>query len=569
MTAQKQGRSPLDAAAQSVRSPVIVVGVLSFFLNVLAFVSPLFMLQVYDRVLTSRNETTLVMLGGIAVALLLAYGFIEKYRHEILVHAATKYDAMVAGSGFDVALRSALQAKGGQHAQILRDVDALREFIGGYGILTLLDTPWVPVFMGVCFLFHPVIGTVALGGAAAIFALAWLNDRVTSKALTKASILNIASYDNLAGSLRNAEAIVGMGMGPAFRERWLARHSEAMASNVEANERGGGLLAVSKFLRAVLQVLILAVGAWLVIEQQISAGVMFAASLMMGKALAPVEQAVAQWKSFIAARSAHTRLSATFRAFPEPEKRMELPAPEGHIAVENVTITVPGTQTILVRNASFSLKAGEILAIVGPTGSGKSTLARAIVGAWPVAGGAIRIDNSDIRHWDTVQIGSHLGYLPQDVELFEGTVAENIARFGGVSDASVVAAARMAQAHELIQRLPGGYQTDVGQDGVGLSGGQRQRVGLARAIYGDPAVIVLDEPNSNLDGEGDNALVQALGAFKAAGKTVIVVSHKPNILGVVDKLLIMQGGMTHKFGSRDEILPLIFGHPTPRTAVAA
>lgn len=565
----QKAQNPLDRALSALKSPILVVGGLSLFVNILAFVSPLFMLQVYDRVLTSRNPTTLAMLVVIAVVLLLSLGLIEKYRHEILVKAATRFNLMVAEPAFDGALQAALRNRGGQHAQVLRDVDSLKDFIAGHGILTLLDAPWVPVFMAVCFMFHPLIGLVAFLGGASLFVLAWLNDRVTHKYLVKASQLNIASYDGLSSALRNAHAIAGLGMAPALRKRWAKGHHEASEINVVANERGGGLLAVSKFIRMVLQIAILAAGAWLAIEQQISGGVLFASSLIMGKALAPLEQAVAQWKSFVSARSAKARLSRVFEIFPVAEKRLRLPDPKGDLRVEHVTIAVPGTQTLLVRDASFELRAGEICAIVGPTGSGKSTLARAIVGAWPIVGGAVRVDGNDLRHWDPDQIGASMGYLPQDVELFEGSVAENIARFGEVSDASVVSAAQMAQAHELIQRLPNGYETAVGDDGVGLSGGQRQRVGLARAIYGNPAILVLDEPNSNLDGDGDAALITALAAFKRAGKTVLVVTHKPNILSVVDKMLIMQGGQTHRFGPRDEILPLLLG-PTPvRTAAAA
>lgn len=563
-------KSPLDGALGSLRSPVLVVGVLSVFLNLLTFVSPIFMLQVYDRVLTSRNETTLAMLMAIAIVLLLAYGLTEKFRHEILVRAAMMFDRAVAGPGFDAALQASLRAKGGQQAQVMRDVDVLRELIAGHGILTLLDAPWAPVFLLVCFSFHPAIGMVASVGALLIFALAFINDRLTSGALVKASTANIASLDRLAGALRNAEAIVGLGMAPALRARWMRKHHEAVVANVEANERGGSVLAVSKFVRAVLQIAILATGGWLVIHQEISGGVMFAASLMMGKALGPVEQAVQQWKSFVGARSALHRLQTVFRAFPAPAERMHLPDPKGTLAVENLTVVAPGGGAVLVRNVSFDLNAGEVLAIVGPTGSGKSTLARSIVGAWPIAAGAVRLDGNELAHWDADQLGAHLGYLPQDVELFEGTVAENIARFRGGRDGGVVGAATLAHAHEMIQRLPDGYETQVGEDGVSLSGGQRQRVGLARAIHGNPSLIVLDEPNSNLDGEGDIALVEALAALKQAGKTVVVVTHKPNLLGEVDKMLIMQNGIAYRFGTRQQILPLILGpSAVPSQSVAA
>lgn len=563
------GGSPLAHAVATVRPAILIVGAFSFFVNLLVFVGPLFMLQVYDRVLTSRSEATLVMLAGIAMVLLLSYALIEHARHQVLVQAGIRFDGIVSGPAFDAALQAALQSRGGQPAQIVRDVDSLREFIGGYGVITLLDAPWVPVFMVICFLFHPLIGLVAFAGAALLFVLAWLNERLTKQLLEQASLLNIASVERLSASLRNAGAIRGLGMAPAIQRRWFIGHQLAVHSHVRACELGGGLLAASKFLRMILQIALLGTGAWLVLHQEITAGVMFASSLIMGRALAPVEQAVAQWKAFVTARSAYARLEKTFAAFPAKPPRVRLPNPTGDLSVENLGVLAPGSQMPLIRGVSFGLAAGEVLAVVGPTGSGKSTLARAIVGAWPTAAGTVRIDGNDLRHWDMDQIGAALGYLPQDVELFEGTIAENIARFGKVEDDKVIAAALMASAHGVIQRLPNGYETAVGEDGVGLSGGQRQRVGLARALYGNPALVVLDEPNANLDGEGDAALVQAIRNLKQAGRTVVIVTHKPGLLAVVDNVLVMHGGQAVRFGQRDDILPQILGSNVPAVRAAA
>jgi len=546
--------TPLTQGWEAVRTPIVAVGAFSLCLNLLAFVAPIFMLQIYDRVLTSRNETTLLMLAGISIGLLVALGLLEKYRHRVLVHASVAFDRIVSEPAFDAALQSGLRSRGSQHAQIVRDADTLREFIGGNAIGTLMDAPWVPVYLGVCFLFHPIIGGVATVGAVIIFLLAWLNDRMTGSLLAAASRQGVESINGLTAALRNSEVIRALGMAPAMRRRWMQGRIGAMSDQVAANERGGALLSLSKFVRLSLQIAILGVSAWLVLEQQVSGGVMFAASMIMGKALAPVEQAVAQWKGYVAARTAKDRLGQAFAMFPEKDKPMRLPAPKGDLVVENAVVAVPGTNNILVRNVSLSLAAGEVLAILGATGSGKSTIARAIVGAWPLAAGSIRIDGSDLRHWDVDQIGSSIGYLPQDVELFAGSVAENVARFGEVDEEAVVAAAQAAMAHDVIQRLPLGYASIVGEDGVGLSGGQRQRVGLARALYGDPKVIVLDEPNSNLDGDGDIALIKAIDGMRKAGRTVIVVAHKTNVLQVADKVLVMADGAMKMFGPRDDVM---------------
>ncbi|PSC03578.1 type I secretion system permease/ATPase [Alsobacter soli] len=560
---------PIARAIHEIRPAILGVGAFSLCANLLVFVSPGFMMQVYDRVLTSRNETTLLMLSLIATALLLAYAALEKIRSLVLVRAGVRLDSILAGPAFEAALAGALRNRGGQHAHVVRDVDTVREFVSGPALVTLLDAPWAPVFLVVCFMLHPLVGLVSALGAAVLFGLAWWNERLTKTLLVGAAAHGAASHDSLASSLRNAEAIRGLGMAPAIRDLWRRRHEESLSRSVRANDVGGLILALSKFLRAVLQVGVLAVGAWLVIRQEVSGGVMFASSLIMGRALAPVEQAVAHWRSFVSARAAYERLSRAFDENPPRPATLRLPEPTGRVSVENLVVRAPGTRAPVVAGASFELSPGNVLAIVGPTGSGKSSLARAIVGAWPAAGGSIRFDGNQLEHFDPDQIGRALGYLPQDVELFAGTVAQNIARFGALEDARVVAAAEMASAHGVIQRLPAGYQTPVGEDGVALSGGQRQRVGLARAVYGDPAVLVLDEPNSNLDGEGDQALVDAIQRLRAAKRTVIVVTHKPSLLAVVDRILVMHDGKVLREGPRDLLMPLILGPNVAAAPMAA
>ncbi|PSC03139.1 type I secretion system permease/ATPase [Alsobacter soli] len=574
MRAEEPQSAPLDRAMRAIRPAIIGVAVFSFFANVLVFVSPIYMMQVYDRVLSSRNETTLTMLSIIAAALLLSYAALEKIRSMVLVRAGLRLDALLSRDAFDAALQSALRNRGGQHAQMVRDVDTVREFVSGSALVSLLDVPWAPVFLAVCFLLHPLVGLVALSGAVALFGLAWWNEKLTKGLLVQAAMHGAASYANLSSTLRNAEAIRGLGMAPSIRGLWEAQHVESLSRSVQANDLGGLILSLSKFLRAVMQVCILGLGAWLVIRQEVSGGVMFASSLIMGRALAPVEQAVAQWRSFVGARSAYERLARGFAQAPAQARPLRLPSPTGEVAVESLYVCAPGGRQPMVAGVSFKVTPGEVVAIVGPTGSGKSSLARALVGAWPATGGTIRYDGNRLDHFDPDQIGLALGYLPQDIELFAGTVAQNIARFGPLDDAKVVAAAEMACAHGLIQRLPAGYQTAVGEDGVALSGGQRQRVGLARAVYGDPAVIVLDEPNSNLDGEGDQALVDAIRLLKQAARSVIVVTHKPGLLAVADRVLVMHDGKIVREGPRDLIMPLILGsrvaagpQPAPRRAV--
>jgi PrtD family type I secretion system ABC transporter len=559
-----QPRHPLKSAVSAISPALWGVGVFSFFINLLVFVSPAFMLQVYDRVLTSRNGTTLLMLAAIAAGLLFSYALLEKLRSMVLVQMGLRFDSVLGGPAFDAALAGSARERGGRHAQLLRDVDTLREFVSGPALPTLLDAPWAPVFLAVCFLLHPLIGWVALGGAVLLFSLAFWNERLTRRALLQESTGTIAAYERMAAALRNADAIRGLGMAGAIRGAWERDHAEIVARSVSVNGRGGLILALSKFLRSALQVGILAVGAWLVIRQELSGGAMFAASLIMGRALAPVEQALAQWRSLTSARSAWSRLSSALDAA-EDKPLLKLPKPAGAVEMEDVTVLAPGSRRPVLKRVTLSLSPGEVLAVVGPTGSGKSSLLRALVGAWPAVTGCVRYDGNDLRHYDPDDVGAGIGYLPQDVELFAGTVAENIARFGPVDDTGILAAAEAASAHGMIQHLPDGYQTQVGEDGSSLSGGQRQRIGLARALYGEPAVVVLDEPNANLDGEGDAALVESLRRLKEKGRTAVLVTHRPGLLAVADKIMVMQDGMVARIGPRDLLLPLILG-PNVQTA---
>jgi PrtD family type I secretion system ABC transporter len=423
-----------------------------------------------------------------------------------------------------------------------------------------MDAPWTPIFLAICFLLHPLIGIVALLGAIAILAIAFLNERLTKAPLIGASYKSLNALDRLTSSLRNAEAIRGLGMGSAVRAAWAATHAEALLDSAKAGERGGSLLAISKFLRMAIQVAIMGVGAYLAINQEITGGVLFAASLIVGRALAPVEAAVSQWRALVSARTSFSRLNEALRTRAMQRSPMKLPALTGEISVEALTVIVPGSQLPAVAEVNFRLAAGEVVAIVGQSGSGKSSLARALVGAWPAAQGCVRIDGNDIRHFEPDFLGQRLGYLPQDVELFAGTIRDNIARFReGAADEQVVEAAQLASAHAMIQRLPQGYDTVIGDNGAGLSGGQRQRIGLARALFGRPVFIVLDEPNANLDGDGDRALADAIQMLRQRRVTIVIINHRPNLLSLVDKIIFMHEGRIGRAGTRDELLPLLVG----------
>jgi PrtD family type I secretion system ABC transporter len=551
----------LSDAFRQIRPALLAAAGLSIFINLLVFVSPLYTMQIYDRVLTSRNAMTLLLLSVIALALFVSYAALEHFRSRVLVQTGIHFDQIVSGEAFETALAQSLRTSSSHHVQLLRDVDTLRDVLSGGVITSLMDVPWTPIFLGICFLLHPLIGLVALIGALAILAIAFLNERTTKAPLIAASFKSLHALDRLTSSLRNAEAIRGLGMGSAVRSAWSATHGEALVAGAKAGERGGTLLAISKFLRMAIQVSIMGVGAYLAIHQEISGGVLFAASLIMGRALAPVEAAVSQWRALVSARTSFARLDAAFQTRATERRPMRLPSLTGEISVEALTVLVPGSQLPAVAEVSFRLAPGEVVAVVGQSGSGKSSLARALVGAWPAAQGCVRIDGNDIRHFDSNFIGQSLGYLPQDVELFAGSVRDNIARFREeASDEQVVEAAKLASAHAMIQRLPQGYDTIIGENGAGLSGGQRQRIGLARALFGRPVFVVLDEPNANLDGDGDRALADAIQMLRKQQVTIVIINHRPNLLSLVDKIVFMHEGRIGRAGSRDELLPMLLGN---------
>ena len=550
-------QNPFKAALQTYRTILVATIVFSVAINLLMFVSPLYMLQVYDRVLHSRSETTLLMITFIALALLGIYAILEWIRSRVLVRAGMRFDEMIAKALFNRVVTSTIRQPNGKSEFVLADVDRLREFLTGSGLIALCDVPWVPIFLLVCFLFHPMVGWVALCGAVIVLALALANEFLTKKTLNEASGMGQSAQHFANTTLQNVEAIRALGMEGSLRSRWHDMHRGMLVKQAIASDRAGAIQSLSKFVRMGLQTAILGVGAYLVLEGEISPGSMIACSILMGRALQPVDQVVGQWKQFVGARQAYGRLSNLFKQMPEQEEKTALPAPSGRLSINGLAVVAPGARTALLQGVTFDVQPGEAVALVGPSGAGKSSLMRALVGIWPAFSGSIRLDGAELQHWDPDVLGKHLGYPPQSVELFNGTVAENIARFqADADDKDVLAAATQARVHQMIQNLPDGYNTQIGIGGRSLSGGQRQRIGLARALYGNPSLIILDEPNANLDSEGEESLFQIVQELKAQGKAILFVSHKMSLVSLAEKALILAEGRMRSFGPTQELLKI-------------
>lgn len=561
MSVKKAGssQSALKAGIRATYPVFLTAIIFSFFINLLIFVSPLYMLQIYDRVLTSRNETTLVGITLIAGLLLIVYALLEMLRSRILVRAGMLFDEKIALPIFSSVHKGNLRNPQGGHVVALRDVDSIREFLTGSGLLALCDVPWMPIFLAACFILHPWFGWMAIVGGLTIFVLTVLNEIITRRELAAAGQAANVAGQYAQATFRNGEVLQAMGMLGALRNIWSFRHKEVLALQALASDRAGIVVALTKFVRMFLQTAILGVGAYLAIHREISPGSMIAASIIIGRALAPLELLVANWKGFTAMRLSYGRLTRLLELVGQEPERMALPRPKGLIEAQNLAVVAPGGQTPIVQGVSFRLMPGTAVGIVGPSAAGKSSLARALTGVWPIVAGSLKIDGSDLSHWDPQLLGRSVGYLPQDVELFEGTIAQNIARFEEFDEAELIETAKRAGCHELIQSLPQGYNTQIGERGQALSGGQRQRIALARAMYGKPSFIVLDEPNASLDAAGEEALLRAVQEMKAAGSTVVLVTHKLNILTVVDAIIVMNAGTVQALGSRDEILAQIAG----------
>lgn len=526
--------------------------VLSFLSNILLLASSVYMLQVFDRVLASGSFDTLIWLSVIAVLAIVTYGFLEFSRRKIL----TRTGAWIAAELSPEVIRRSIAARlnSGRSPAGLGDVRDVRNFVGGDAIIAFFDAPWSPIFIAIIWLMHPILGVVAVFGAIVLFAIGVLNDAVTRRTQAEAAAKMRQVQNDAEAYVAGAEVLEGMGMIGAATKRWSDRHDTAEQDGAGAAEISSILFNLSRSIRLGLQICILGTGAALVLQAELTAGGMIAASIILARALSPVERAISAWKGFGSYRLAKSRLIRLFMVTSDPVERVSLPRPEGKLTVKDVQYVSPETRSALIKSVSFQLHPGEICGVLGPSGSGKSSLCRLLVGAWNPNFGEIRLDGAELKEWDGEERGQYIGYLPQHTELFSGTVAENIARLGNVDDAEVLKAAQKAGAHEMILSLAEGYETQLGQYRDQLSGGQKQRIGLARALYKDPSLLILDEPNSNLDGNGEIALQQALKAMKEAKQTVLIVTHVPHLLRQVDKVMVIQDGAMKKFGERDEIM---------------
>ncbi|WP_409321723.1 type I secretion system permease/ATPase [Pseudomonas monteilii] len=546
-------RSELADVLFRLRRSFYALAAFSGVINVMMLTPAIYMLQVYDRALVSRNVTTLGMLTVLVVGLFLLMSALEMTRTRVLIRVGNCLDMDLNRRIFSAAFERNLSRAGGNPAQALQDLAQVRQFLTGNGLFAFFDAPWTPIYLVVCYLIHPWLGLVTMIGSLILVGLAYLTEKATQKPLAEANqaAMTSASYAN--NNLRNAEVIEAMGMLPSIGKRWYQGHLRILQMQTLASDRAALISSTGRFVRITLQSLILGTGALLAIEGKITPGMMIACSILTGRALGPVEQVIASWKQLLGCRLAWGRLNDLLQDYPQRPPSMSLQRPMGMLAVENVIAGAPGTTTSIVRGVSFSLVPGESLGIIGPSASGKSTLARLLVGVWPAQAGKVRLDGADIFTWNKAELGPWLGYLPQDVELFEGTIAENIARFAEVDSDAVIRAARSSGVHDMILHFPQGYDTRLAADGTPLSGGQKQRIALARALYGEPNLVVLDEPNANLDDVGEKALVDALAELKARGATVILISHRPNVLCAVDKILMLRDGAVHMLGSRDEV----------------
>ncbi|WP_104202644.1 type I secretion system permease/ATPase [Billgrantia saliphila] len=547
-------RSDFQHALSLCRPALLWVAAFSLFINLLMLTPALYMLQVYDRVITSGSKETLLMLTLVAGFLLAVMVGLELVRSRLLVRVGNHLDTLVSGRLYRVMFARGLASPGEGSGQPLDDLRTVRQFISGNGLFAFFDAPWVPIYLAILFVFNVWFGVFATGAGLLLLGLAIINEKVSKRLLAEAGHEHIQAQAQADSNLRNAEVLHAMGMLSSIMRRWEARHVAALVKQSQASDRSSGLSNLSKGLRILAQSLILGLGALLVLDASITPGMMIAASIIMGRTLAPIDQMIGSWKSFVGCRDAYYRLDALFLDMPTETRRLSLPAPKGEIAVETLTLVPPGAAKPALRELDFRIARGEHVGIIGPSAAGKTTLARALLGIWPPESGAVRLDGADLRHWNRDELGPHVGYLPQDIELFDGTIGENIARFGEVDDAQVVAAAKRAGVHEMILRLPEGYETRIGAVSGAVSRGQRQRIGLARALYGRPVLVVLDEPNANLDDAGERALAEALRQLKAEGTTLFVISHRRSVLAEVDKLLVLGDGKLRLLGPREEVL---------------
>jgi ATP-binding cassette subfamily C protein EexD len=554
-------RSELAQAIYYCRDSFKSVAFFSLFINMLLLFPSIYMMQVYDRVLGSSSTSTLLMLTLLAVLLFSMLGALEWIRSQILIRVSARFDLLLNDRLYQVLFRQALASAGKSSAQPLSDLLALRQFLTGNGLFAFFDAPWLPIYVGLLFLFHFWFGVVAIFSAIILILLAIWNEKATHDDLEEANQVSVENTNATARNLRNAEVIHALGMVPVLMERWKKKQKKLIILQTLASQKGGLISALSKTYRVTIQSLVLGLGAWLAINKQISPGLLIGGSILLGRALAPIDLMIGSWKQFLTARTAYGRLNTLLANFPAEDDRMPLPAPKGSLRAEQAIVAPPGSKVAVLKGLNFAIPAGTSVALIGASASGKSTLARALLGIWPVASGAIRLDGADVMQFERSRVGAYIGYLPQDIELFDGTIAENIARFGEVDANHVVEAAIAAGVHEMILHLPKGYDTEIGVSGGVLSAGQRQRVALARALYGNPVLVVLDEPNSNLDDVGEQALAQAILKLRERRCTVIVITHRIGILSIVDRIMVLNDGMLVLDGPREEVLAKLNQRP--------
>ena len=559
-----QTANELRDSLEACRAYFLYAALFSAAVNILLLTPIIYMLTVYDRVIASGSMSTLLMLTLLMIALLLSVGGFEWVRSTILIGASNKLEQMLRKRVSDATFKMSLITGGlVSNAQPLIDLTSLRQFLTGNGLFALFDAPWFPIYIFVMFLFHPWFGIAGILAGAVMVVLALANNSATDALLKEANEKSNQANSRFQSSLRNSEVVAALGMSEGLAKSQNRLHDEVLEKQTVASRKAAGLNGLSKSFRMISQSLLLGLGAYLTLNQEISPGMMIAGSLLLGRALAPIDMLVGTWKGFSLATAQYNRLKDLLEKIPLQTDKMSLPAPAGALAVEQATVVPPGSRSPVVRGVSFELQAGEMLGIVGPSASGKSTLARALLGIWPTYAGKVRLDGADISSWDRIELGPHVGYLPQDIELFDGTIAENISRFQEASSDDVVAAAQLAGVHELILRLPQGYDTKIGSTGGILSGGQRQRIALARAVFGSPNYLILDEPNSNLDDQGEKELVLALNRIKSRGCTTLVITHRTKILQCVDKMLVLKEGQIAAFGPKNDVLAALTRQQAP------
>ena len=549
--------SELKKSLLSAKKSFIMVGLFSMFINILMLVPPLYMLQLYDRVLGSRSQDTLIMLTLIVVVLFITMGLLEVVRSRVLVRVGNKLDSMLSQRIFDNLFELERKAPGRSSSMPLNDLTQVRQFMTGNGLFAFFDAPWMPIYIIVLFIFHPAFGFFAIFAAIVLVGITVANEYSTKEKLAEANNLSRASTIYVDSNIRNAEVVNAMGMRNNISKIWADKYYGFLNAQNIASDSAGVWSNLSKSLRVMFQSLILGLGAYLAINMEVTPGMMIAASIIMGRALAPLDLIIGSWKGFSSARSSYERIEGLLNDFPKDKEYMQLPAPKGEITLENVVVIPPSGTVPSLKGISMRIEKGDVVGIIGPSAAGKSSLARVMLGLWPLTNGVARIDKADISQWNREDLGKYVGYLPQDIELFEGTVSQNIARFGEVEPEKVVEAATKAGVHEMILKLPEGYDTKIGPGGASLSGGQRQRIGLARALYNNPVFIVLDEPNSNLDDVGEAALVEAIKTLRAGGTTVVIITHRTNVLQATNKLALINNGVLELYGNTNDVLNAI------------